>query len=1288
MKGFKKRYVFIVLFFVGLFPIKNGIAQPKFIQNMGQFHPNSIYQLNHGAGKFYFEKNKVKYQLFEKNKLDKLKHGKSDDANIKTHTYETEFLKSNGQCIVVGEHKFRHHENYFIGNDSSKWKSNVPSFKKIVYQQIYPGIDLIYYEKFGHLKYDFIVQPKHHPKNIQIQYNGLNNMYLKAGHLVLETSLGNIVEQAPLAYQIIDDKKIVVSCEFFLNKNVISFKFPEGYQKKHPLIIDPVLIFSTYSGSSANNWGQTATNDNAGHLYAGSISFAIGYPTTLGPYQALFAGGDTDMCITKFSVDGTTLLYSTYLGGGGNENPHSLVVNDNDELFVLGSTGSANFPTTANAYDNSFNGGSNWGFIGSYIPYPNGIDIVVTKFSSNGNNLLSSTFVGGTGNDGINESGANVYNNSGLCNFYADEYRGEIILDDAGNCYVASTSKSNDFPMVSASQSTNGGLQDAIAFKLNSNLSNLLWSTYYGGSQNDAAYSLQINNLGDVYITGGTMSSNLTTTSNSAQPIYNGGVDGFIAKFDGLNNLSAATYVGNGGYNQNYFVQIDINNNIFICGLSQSAMPVFPTGIYNTAGSQFIQKYTSDLSTISLSSTFGTGAVVKTITPTAFLVSDCGLIYVCGWGGLNGTGTTNNLPLTSNAFQSTTDGSDFYLGVFEEDMQSLLYGTYFGGNQSDEHVDGGTSRFDKNGKVYQAVCAGCFNNNDFPTTPGAWSTTNGSSTNCNLGVFKFALEDINTAISVPNYFACLPNSYQFSSQSTGGNLYYWDFGDGNTSNLMSPSHLYADTGIYTVSLIVADSISCVMSDTAIIQLHVYGEDNAQIIGDSLLCPGSIATLTAYGGTQYSWFPSASLSSPNGQQVVATPTSTTTYMVIAIDSCGVDSAFFEVQVANDLYQISSDSSICVGDSLQLWATGGLEYRWMGNFLMNQDSANPIVYPQNNQYYFVEITSPNGCIFQDSVFIQVDQSIPSPIMEDSVNLCQGDSVLLDPGNIDNAIWYPNNNLISSSASAAISFTDSNQLYYFTSTNACGSLTDSVQVLVFGYSGQAFGNSTICPGDTTYLYAEDGVNYFWFPSYSLSNSDSCCTFAFPTTTTNYQVIVENAFGCADTFRVDVNVNPIPFVSAGQDIWIQYGEEVYLSGNTDAPIYYWEGTQFLSCTNCLSPQITTPENTYYVLHATDSLGCSASDTVQVNMEGILYVPNTFTPNNDGVNDFFEIKGENINEFELWIYNRWGEEIYYTNVMTDYWDGFYKGKLTQIDGYSWKIRYSDYNNTQYKKVGFVCVAK
>ncbi len=1283
----KNYFIYLIFFLASLFLLNQGFTQPKFKANKGQFDNQVAFQLDHAAGRFYFENNKVTYQLFDKYKINQIKHAKTNDALVNIHTYETVFIGAN-HAELEGINSYSFYENYFIGNDSTKWTNQVPIFKELKYRDIYPGIDLHYYEKFGHLKYDFIIKPKQNINDIKIQYNGLNNLYLNAGHLVLETALGNVIEQAPLAYQIINDKKIEIPCQYVLNENVISFKLLKSYNKKYSLVIDPVLIFSTYSGSTAMNWGQTATYDNSGHLYAGSISFAIGYPITLGPFQQFFGGGNTDMCITKFSTDGTSLIYSTYLGGNGPENPHSLVVNDNDELFVLGSTGSANFPTSTTAFDNTFNGGSSWGFIGSYIPYPNGIDIVVTKFSSNGNNLLGSTFMGGSGNDGINESGANVYNTSGLCNFYADEYRGEIILDTAGNCYVASTTKSIDFPMVGAVQSTSGGLQDAVVFKLNPDLSSLLWSSYYGGNQNDAAYSLQINSLGDVYITGGTMSGNLNTTSTSAQPNYNGGVDGFIAKFDNLNNLSAATYVGNGGYNQNYFVQIDINNDVFVFGLSNSAMPSFPAGIYSTSGSQYIQKFTSDLSSISLSSTFGTGSVTKTITPTAFLVSDCGLIYVCGWGGLNGTGTTNNLPLTSNAFQSTTDGSDFYLGVFEEDMQSILYGTYFGGTQSDEHVDGGTSRFDKNGKVYQAVCAGCFNNNDFPTTPGAWSTTNGSSTNCNLGVFKFALEDINTAISVPNYYACIPNSYQFSSQSSGGNLYYWDFGDGNTSNLMSPSHLYADTGVYSVSLIVADSISCVLSDTAFIQLSVYGEDNAVIIGDSLLCPGSIANLTGYGGTQFQWSPSSSLSSSTGQQVTAFPTTTTTYMLVATDSCGVDTAYFEVQVVNDYYTISEDSTICLGDSIQLFASGGYQYRWLGNFILNSDSADPIVFPQNTQYYSVEITSSSGCVFQDSVLVNVDQSIPSPTMQDTVILCQNDTLLLAPSNVNNAIWFPNTNLISLPPTNALTFTDSNQLYYFTSTNTCGSITDSVQVMVFGYAGQAFGDTTICSGDTTFIYANNGDSYFWYPANSLSNPDSCCTYAYPVNSTNYQVIIQTAVGCADTFSVLVEVNPMPFVDAGPDLWIQFGEEVSLSGNTDAPIYYWEGTQFLSCTNCLNPQITTPENTYYVLHATDSLGCSATDTVQVNMEGILYVPNTFTPNNDGVNDFFEIKGENINEFQLWIYNRWGEEIYYTNVMTDYWDGYYKGKLSQVDGYNWEIRYSDYNNTQHKKVGFVCVAK
>ena len=185
------------------------------------------------------------------------------------------------------------------------------------------------------------------------------------------------------------------------------------------------------------------------------------------------------------------------------------------------------------------------------------------------------------------------------------------------------------------------------------------------------------------------------------------------------------------------------------------------------------------------------------------------------------------MPTTSNAYQASTDGSDFYLGVFTADASSLLYATYFGGGTSSEHVDGGTSRFDKNGKVYQAVCAGCGGNSDFPTSVGSWSSTN-NSTNCNLGAFKFSLENITPVISIPQPYVCLPNSYQFNNLSQGGDQYFWDFGDGNTSTQFSPSHSYQDTGHYEVTLIVSDSLGCLQEDTAVISIDVFYVNNAII----------------------------------------------------------------------------------------------------------------------------------------------------------------------------------------------------------------------------------------------------------------------------------------------------------------------------------------------------------------------------------------------------------------------------------------------------------------------------
>ena len=453
-------------------------------------------------------------------------------------------------------------------------------------------------------------------------------------------------------------------------------------------------------------------------------------------------------------------------------------------------------------------------------------------------------------------------------------------------------------------------------------------------------------------------------------------------------------------------------------------------------------------------------------------------------------------------------------------------------------------------------------------------------------------------------------------------------------------------------------------------------NNALVTGDSILCPGTVSTLNAYGGSQFIWSPTNSLSDSLSQQVIATPSVSTTYMLIAIDSCGVDTTYFDVNIPNDIYQTSSDSVICKEDSLTLFASGGITYRWSGTNIINIDSASPIISPTQSTTYYVDITTPNGCIYTDSVYIDVDISIPNIILQDTVNLCFGDSVLVAPSNVESAIWSPLINPYDTIGNNIWIKSDSNMTFYMSSQNACGQSSDSIIVLVFGYSGSAFGDTSICVGDTAEIYAQDGIEYFWYPGNNLSNYDSSWTYAYPLQNTIYKVIVENSFGCKDTFEVAVNVAPYPIVNAGTDFWMNFGEPINLNGSTNTNNYFWESSSWLSCYNCLNPQINPTETTLYILNVTDSIGCLASDTVEVNLRGSIFVPNTFTPNGDLKNDEFEIIGENIKSFQLWIYNRWGEEIYHTTDINNFWDGKYLGNKCKIDSYIWTIEYFDFDNT------------
>lgn len=1298
MQNLKFIFVYIVLFSITLSNIwaQEEYSAIQFTENKGQYQSSIRYKLSINEGDIYLENNKVTYNLFSRDLISDIHHGKkSIDTPINGHAYNVTFEKANPSSLFYGEDKSTNYSNFFIGQNQSKWATNVHDYKTIYYKNIYNGIDLKFYGYYGQVKYDFIIEPGANPDDILLNYKGIDKIKLKNGHLFLESNFGILVEQSPYAYQIVDGKEQKIDCQYVLKNNKVSFQFNEQYNPNLELVIDPVLSFATYTGSVASNFGCTATYDDAGDMYVGGTVFGFGYPTTIGGFQTTFSGGTIDMGITKFSANGSNLLYSTYIGGSDNEIPHSLVVNSLNQLCILGTSGSIDYPTTTGVFDDTFNAGPSLNLGAGYgFQYLNGCDIVVSKINATGNALVNSTYIGGTGNDGINRGSELHYN-------YGDAFRGEIIVDVNDNIYVASTTSSTDFPTNSPTQGTyGGGGLDGCVFKLSSNLSSLLWSTYLGGTDYDCAYSVQLDSGGDILVTGGTKSTNFTTTPGALHESFLGGdSDGFLTKFNSTGStILASTFVGTSGYDQCFFVQADINDDIWVVGQTDGTYPITSGTYSNPNSGQFIQKLPNDLSSSLVSTTIGTGSGEVDIAISAFLVSDCNQIYISGWGGVTNrytslgalatSSTTTGLPITSPSFQSTTDGNDFYLAVLNEDAQNLLYATFFGGSLSHEHVDGGTSRFDKRGKVYQAVCAGCGGHSDFPTTPGAWSSTNNSS-NCNLGAFKFDLANITPTISIPLPYVCLPSSYTFNNNSSGGNAYHWDFGDGETSTDFVPTHNFADTGNYQIQLIVMDTTGCLAPDTAFLSIDVFMINNAIITQTDTICPGDSAQLNASGGVTYSWTPTTNISNPIIPNPYVYPPVTTTYQVVTTDSCGADTAQIIIEVYNDNISTMPDSTICIGNSIQLFAFGGTNYQWLSTpDMTNPTSQTPTITPNNTTTYYVDITTPNGCILRDSVTITVVTTIPQPQLPNDTLICNGDTIHINASGGESILWTPSTIVSNDTSFSILAFPTQNTMLVADFINACGVVQDSLLIKVTDVFPIVANDTIICPGDTAMLWANNADSYQWSPSTYLSAPDSNITLAIPEKQITYSVICSNNIGCTKTLTVEVKLYPIPYVYAGPDLNVYYGVPITLNGTTAMDSMYWESTDSLSCINCLTPQLTPYQTTEHVLFVEDTNGCLNSDTITTFVNSTIYIPNSFSPNGDGINDYFITLGEEITEFKIQIFDRWGLLLFESNDLNTYWDGKYNGKFVQQDAYIWEVRYSDHQEKDQSLIGHVNVLK
>src|SRR6266487_5424819 len=811
----------------------------EFIENKGQWNDQVKFLGRVNAGEFYIQQNGfmvVQHSPSDWARVSEITHRHAHDKKdenqketritLHSHAYQVKFLNGNKNPQIEADKPLPGYNNYFIGNDPSKWAANCKIYQGITLKEVYPNVDVRYYSNNGALKYDLIIKPGADISRIALKYDGADKMEIKNKELVIGTSVGDLKELNPYSYQNSDKGRKEISCKYKLKNNIVSFDLRD-YDPSSVLIIDPSLIFCSFSGSTADNWGFTATYGPDGSMYGGGIVFASGFPVSTGAFQTTFANGGNDgwgpidIGIIKLTPNGNSRVYATYIGGSANEIPQSLVCDPQGNLIIAGRSNSSNYPTKPSGNVDGSGGG---------------FDIILTKLNAAGNALIGSKRIGGNGDDGDNITAYGGGTNS-LQHNYGDEARSEVILDGAGNIYLASCTQSSassaggtKFPTMSSFQATNAGgphNQDAVVLKTSPDVSTLLFSSYLGGSEDDAAYVLSVNPAnGNLYVAGGTASNNFpgnkagTIGANSF-----GGIDGFVAVISGT-TLIRSTYLGTSGTDQVYGIQFDKNGFPYVMGQTTGSWPILNATYVNAGAKQFISKLQPDLSAYVYSTTFGAPAPLPNISPVAFLVDRCENVYVSGWGGCFNCppgGSTSwfypnagtfGMPTTPDAIKSSTDGKDFYFFVLKKNATAQLFGSFFGETNIGgcDHVDGGTSRFDQNGVVYEAICGNCKaldpSVRDFPVTPGAWSTTNpANGAGCNLAMVKIAfnLAGVKSAIlstinGVPrDSSGCVPLTVDFSDTIKNAVSYEWNFGDGSpqiTTTVPNTSHIFNSVGSY------------------------------------------------------------------------------------------------------------------------------------------------------------------------------------------------------------------------------------------------------------------------------------------------------------------------------------------------------------------------------------------------------------------------------------------------------------------------------------------------------------
>ena len=1242
-----------------------------FIENKGQWPDNVLFRAEIQQGNVLVTKEGITYQLISRvpeiveNMPTKLGFNKSHGGlkKIKGHNVNVKLINGNEDFEIIKGKKSTINFQFLKGKSKGNWVQDACAWGQLTLQNVYHGIDLKLYFSNGLLKYDFIVSAHVNPNQIELKYDGADSLKIEDGSLAIYTSLGKVYEKPPYSYQIINHHKKEIVCRFKIEQNKIHFALSKNYDPCQSLVIDPELVFSTFSGSRADNWGNTATFDSFGNLYSGGTVFAdtSALPISSGPFET-YGGGQTDILILKYSPDGTNLLAAYYLGGSESEIPISMIVNLKNELVIMGITSSIDFPVTSDAFDTTFNGGISTDAFYDFTGFPlegyqpeisllNGSDIFISTINSTTNSLVASTFIGGSDNDGIVKGRTTPVKN------YGDQLRGEVIVDSLNNVYIASHTYSDTLDKITFPNSFNKGQLDAILLKLDPLLQNVNWVYWHGGIQHESGFSLKQDKKGDLFLTGSTSSANAFANSITGQQnSYQGGIDGYIAKVSGIDgSLLNGTYLGTSDFDQCYFVEVDLNDDVYVLGLTTGNYPVTPNVYSNPNGGQFIHKLSNDLTTTAFSTRIGSGKldingrVSPDISPTAFMVNDCRKIFISGWGGVtnypfeewryrdqNGVrrrfiydqgylgGDITGMPITKDALQKTTNGTGFYFMILQPEASSLGYATYFSGSGNNkEHVDGGTSRFDKKGVIYQAVCAGCGGQIDnFPTTPNAWSVTN-NSTNCNNAAIKFDLgkviadfESFDSLTAIPSKYGCVPITFRIKNNSSGATNYKWEVGNGAISFKDDSIFIkFTQRGFQKITLIAFDTSICRLVDTARSTVNA-GDARVDFVPDIKQCGlgDTIPKIKLYTPwAKVTWTPTDGLSDPT----IANPT---------ISYTGKD----------QLYYISvTDDTLC-----QKFDTLSVKLR----------DPNPKTKLQvfnsetfNEQYSFCLKDKDNGFLTTKSTLY------------------------------DYIEWKEEGNTFNPRIDSFYhSFPYTGKIKYEVSIydSVCNKSASDTRIVTISQPQPIYPTDVVLCSNTpvtSQVIGENGFTYLWKPEALFSVPKSDIQTFLPKKNERISIIVTDTIGCEDSSSYTISV--LESVQAIMDKEFKYcrrktdGIEIY--SNT-LNSYLWEPSGFTG-----NPLKVNVSGTYF-LTGLDVNNCPVKDTVKVieRCDPELYVPNAFSPNGDGQNDFFEVFGYDVSSFDIKIFDRWGEMIYYSTDFKFNWDGKYKNQIVPIGTYPFVISY------------------